>query len=96
VRCPSVQDRLPAVPAAAAAEVDRNLAELRQQIAEANARIAEIVRNPVGDPNFIQNTVLGPLRDRRIATLDRIAIAIGRVAARPTNLAELAPCALNG
>jgi hypothetical protein len=76
------------------AEVDRNLAELVQQIGEANTRLAELAARPVGDPNFIQNTILGPLRDRRIATLDRIAIAIGRVTTAPTNLAQLAPCTL--
>ncbi len=94
VSCPSVKDRLPAVPAAAAAEVDRNLAELVQQISEADTRLAELAARPVGDPNFVQNTILGPLRDRRIATLDRIAIAIGRVTTAPTNLAQLAPCTL--
>jgi len=95
VNCPSVKDRLPAVPAAAAAEVNQNLALLRQQIADANARLAELAVDPVDDPNFVQNTVLGPLRDNRVATIDRIAIAIGRYTTRPSNLAELAPCRLN-
>jgi hypothetical protein len=96
VNCPSVEPRLPAVPVAAAAEVNQNLALLKQQIADADARLAELAAAPVNDPNFIQNTVLGPLRDNRIATLDRIAIAIGRYGTRPSNLDELAPCTLNG
>jgi hypothetical protein len=96
VQCPSVKDHLPAVPSAAAAEVDQNLAELKQQIAEADAGIAELIKHPVDDPNFVQNTILGPLRDRRIATLDRITIAIGRVTTAPTGLAELAPCTFEG
>ena len=96
VQCPSVEDHLPTVPAAAAAEVDQNLAELEQQITDAEAGIAALVAHPVDDPNFIQNTILGPLRDRRIATIDRITIAISRVATAPTDLADLAPCTLTG
>jgi hypothetical protein len=96
VNCPSVEAQLPAVPAGAKAEVDQNLAQLKQQIADANARLAQLAADPVSDPNFVQNTILGPLRDNRIATIDRIAIAIGRYASRPSNLEALAPCTLNG
>jgi hypothetical protein len=96
VRCPSVAARLPAVPDGAAAEVAQNLDLLKQQIAAADARLAELAQNPVDDPNFVQNTVLGPLRDNRFATIDRIAIAISRYAPRPTGLETLAPCTLNG
>ncbi|HST83627.1 MAG TPA: hypothetical protein VLL08_17985 [Kineosporiaceae bacterium] len=96
VQCPSVKARLSSVPSAAAAEVDQNLAELKQQIAEADAGIAELIKHPVDDANFIQNTILGPLRDRRVATIDRITIAIGRVTTAPTGLAALAPCTFEG
>jgi hypothetical protein len=34
------------------------------------------------------------LEDKRAATIDRIAIAIGRTAERPTNLGGLAACAV--
>ena len=78
VDCPAVENRLPEALGSAIDEVSRNLAALRQQIAEANSRLAEIAVKPVADPNFVQNTILGPLRDRRIATLDRIALAIDR------------------
>lgn len=96
VDCPDVKNHLPPVPAAARSEVTANLAELQQQIDEADARLADLTAHPVDDPNYVQNTVLGPLKDRRIATLDRITIAIGRVAAPPVNLAARAPCTLNG
>ena len=39
---------------------------------------------------------MGPLKDKRVATIDRIAIAIGRNAERPQGLEKLAPCALAG
>jgi hypothetical protein len=93
VKCPSVRGELPGVPDQAVDEVDRNLALLDKQIAEANQRI--VTTKGQGGPNFINNAILGPLKDKRVATLDRIAIAIGRNAERPQGLERLAPCALN-
>ncbi|MFD7135116.1 hypothetical protein [Streptomyces sp. NPDC059894] len=93
ITCPDVASQLPAVPATAEAEVDRNLALLDTQIAEANQRLADTVGQ--GGPNFVQNAILGPLEDKRIATVNRIATAIGRTAARPEGLDALAACTLN-
>ncbi|AEV86261.1 hypothetical protein ACWT_5243 [Actinoplanes sp. SE50] len=94
VNCPQVAPRLPAVPAAAKAEVERNLALLNTQIQEANKRLATSVGQ--GGPNFIQNAILGPLKDKRASTIDRIAISIGRRAAKPNlPVNQLATCALN-
>ncbi|TMR08432.1 DUF1996 domain-containing protein [Nonomuraea turkmeniaca] len=90
--CPSVADKLPEIPAAAQAEVDRNLAQLDKQIDEANNRLATSAGQ--GGPNFVQNAILGPLASKRGAAIDRIAIAIGRVAQRPTGLDDLATCTL--
>ncbi|OXM61440.1 hypothetical protein CF165_38905, partial [Amycolatopsis vastitatis] len=45
-----------------------------------------------GGPNFVQNAILGPLEDKRVATINRIATAIGRNAAKPQGLDALAPC----
>ncbi|MFI6014329.1 hypothetical protein ACIBAG_37005 [Streptomyces sp. NPDC051243] len=93
VSCPDVQSRLPAVPASAKAEVDRNLTLLNAQIQEANKRLVDTVGQ--GGPNFVQNAIIGPLKDKRVATINRIATAIGRTAARPQGLDALAPCTLN-
>jgi len=41
--CPAVAPSLPAIPASAKAEVDRNLALLNTQISEANTRLANTV-----------------------------------------------------
>jgi hypothetical protein len=82
-----------AVPAAAKAGVDQELANLDKQLAEANKRLVDTVGQ--GGPNFVQNAILGPLADKRKASLDRIAIDIGRVgAARPQGLDQFANCAL--
>jgi hypothetical protein len=90
--CPSVVDRLPAVPASARAEVDRNLQALETQIAEANARL--ISSQGQGGANFVNNAILGPLASKRTAALERIAIAIGRQGQRPVGLESLATCQL--
>ncbi|MGA4897888.1 hypothetical protein ACPCAJ_08165, partial [Streptomyces griseoincarnatus] len=93
VSCPDVASQLPAIPASAQAEVDRNLALLDQQITEANKRLVDTVGQ--GGPNFVQNAILGPLEDKRVATVNRIATAIGRTADRPAGLDSLAPCSLD-
>ena len=92
ITCPDVASRLPAVPASAQAEVSRNLTLLNTQIQEADTRL----RNTVGQggPNFVNNAILGPLKDKRISTIDRIAIAIGRTSTKPTGLDSLAACTL--
>ncbi|MFY1632052.1 hypothetical protein ACN27F_02005 [Solwaraspora sp. WMMB335] len=92
--CPGVAGRLPAVPASAQAEVDRNLALLDKQVAEANARL--VSSQGQGGPNFVNNAILGPLASKRTATIDRIAIAIGRQGERPVGLESLATCSLQG
>ncbi|MGW4731569.1 hypothetical protein ACWEQC_20765 [Streptomyces shenzhenensis] len=93
INCPDVASQLPAVPASAQAEVERNLALLQTQIQEANKRLTDTVGQ--GGPNFVDNAILGPLEDKRVATVNRIATAIGRTAARPTGLEALAPCSLD-
>ena len=90
ITCPDVASKLPAIPAQAQAEVTRNLELLNTQIAEANNRLQTTVGQ--GGPNFVQNAILGPLEDKRVATINRIATAIGRNAAKPQGLDALAPC----
>jgi hypothetical protein len=94
ISCPAVQGSLPEIPAEAKAEVDRNLALLDTQLAEANKRLS--TSQGEGGPNFVQNAILGPLADKRKSTLDRIAISIGRRAEKPTGLDALAECTLSG
>jgi tetrahydromethanopterin S-methyltransferase subunit G len=92
VDCPSVADKLPAVPPEAQAEVDRELANLERTIANTNARLASSVGQ--GGPALDDNIVID-LEGKRFAILERIEIAIGRHAPRPTGLTELAPCGLS-
>lgn len=67
---------------------------VRTQIDEANKRLAKN-ENP-RDANFNQNAIVGPLKDKRAATINRMAIAIGRNAQKPQGLEKLAPCKLAG
>ncbi|GIE91007.1 DUF1996 domain-containing protein [Actinoplanes regularis] len=93
VQCPTVRDKLPGVPDRALSEVNRNLDELDRQISEADERL--VTTRGQGGPAFIDNAILGPLRAKRVAVLDRIATAIGRQAARPRDLEGLAACTVN-
>ncbi|WP_219911944.1 DUF1996 domain-containing protein [Nonomuraea fuscirosea] len=91
INCPTVADRLGQIPARARAEVQRNLRQLETQIAEANRRL----KNADGQAgtNFVRNAVLGPLKAKRTATLQRIALAFQRAGARvPAALRTLATC----
>ncbi|WP_043486611.1 MULTISPECIES: hypothetical protein [Streptomyces] len=93
ISCPDVASKVGAVPAAAQAEVDRNIALLQTQIDEANKRLASSVGQ--GGPNFVQNAILGPLKDKRTSTIDRIRISISRQGATaPSGLDALAGCSL--
>ena len=94
IDCPDVGQKLTSVPAQAKAQVDKELALLDKQVSEAYQRLSTSQRAIQQDPNFAQNAIVGPLKDKRKATIDRIAIAIGRVAAKPQGLDALAPCTL--
>jgi hypothetical protein len=94
VNCPAVKIGV-AVPVQAQAEVQSNLQLLNTQISEADNRLRTTVGQ--GGVNFIQNAILGPLADKRFATINRIETAIGRNAAKPDLNAEgLKTCTLNG
>ncbi|MDH2427156.1 DUF1996 domain-containing protein [Sphaerisporangium sp. TRM90804] len=93
VDCPSVADALPQIPAAVAAEVEQKLAFLDDQVAAANRQLTQA--GAQADRDFIQDSVLSPLREKRLSTLNRIIGAIDRVAARPTGLQELADCSVS-
>lgn len=63
-------------------EVDRNLELLDKQL-------------KVADGRYSDNTILGPLKDKRVATIDRRAIAIGHDTPKPQGLERLALCKLS-
>ncbi|MET8975833.1 hypothetical protein ABZX85_09440 [Streptomyces sp. NPDC004539] len=91
VNCPDVAGRFQAVPAAAQAAVNRELAQLTAQIQEANNRLATSTGQ--GGAGFVQNAILTPLKDKRVATINRIAQAAGTALAAQ-QVDTLATCGL--
>lgn len=94
IDCPEAVNGLPEVPDRARGEVDRELAAMDTQITDAYRRFADRKEQMARDPGLAENAVLGPLRSKRTASLDRIGIAIGRVGERPAGLESLAGCSL--
>ncbi|SDM06522.1 protein of unknown function [Streptomyces wuyuanensis] len=94
IKCPEVANGLSEVPDAARPEVDKELAAMDSQITEAYQRFAEQKEQVAQDPKFAENAVLGPLEDKRTASLDRISTAIDRAGDRPEGLESMAACEL--
>ncbi|WP_328476909.1 DUF1996 domain-containing protein [Streptomyces sp. NBC_00377] len=94
IDCPDVGERLTTVPEQASAEVDRELAGLDEQIADAYRRLQESAESVRQDAGFADNAVMNPLKEKRGATIGRIAEAIDRVGDRPEGLEDLAGCTL--
>ncbi|MFI7008190.1 DUF1996 domain-containing protein [Streptomyces sp. NPDC050145] len=93
IDCPDVGTALPDVPEAARGEVDGELAALDRQITEAYQRLADNQDAAARDPQFVDNSILGPLKDQRTAVLGRIAEDIRREGGQPPDgLDAMAAC----
>jgi hypothetical protein len=94
IDCPDVGDRLTDVPEEARPDVDKDLAQLDQQTAEAYQRLQDpaTAAQLGGDANA--EGVMNPLKEDRAATIERIAAALDRVGDRPEGLDTLAECTL--
>ncbi|MFE6622445.1 DUF1996 domain-containing protein [Streptomyces sp. NPDC057740] len=94
IDCPDVGGELTAVPDAAKEDVAKELALLDQQIADAYQRLQESAQAIQQDAGFADNAIMNPLKEKRAATIERIAIAVDRTSDRPQGLEALAPCTL--
>lgn len=94
IDCPDVGSRLTAVPDAARADVDRELALLDQQTAEAYRQLQRWSQGDGRDGDSAADTIMNPLKEKRSASVGRIADAIDRVGQRPQGLDALAACML--
>ncbi|MEU3886909.1 DUF1996 domain-containing protein [Streptomyces sp. NPDC029041] len=93
IQCPDVGQKLTDVPDGARQGVDKELANLDKQISEAYTRLASTRQAQAGDASFVDNAILGPLKSKRVAVIDRIGINIRRVGGQaPGNLEQLAAC----
>ncbi|WP_327321004.1 DUF1996 domain-containing protein [Streptomyces sp. NBC_01235] len=94
IDCPDVGSGLTSVPEGAAPEVDRELALLDEQIAAAYHQLQDQAQAVREDNSFADNAVMNPLKEKRGATIQRIADAIDRAGDRPEGLDALAACTL--
>ncbi|MFG2793037.1 DUF1996 domain-containing protein [Streptomyces sp. NPDC048419] len=94
ISCPDVGQKLTNVPQRARQGVATELANLDKQITEAYARLASTRQAQTQDANFVQNAIVGPLKEKRSATLDRIRLDIQRVGGQvdTSGLGALAAC----
>lgn len=93
IDCPDVGQQLTDVPDGARAGVDKELAQLDQQVTEAYKRLADTRRDQAADPGYVNNAILSPLKSKRTATIDRIGINIKRAGGEaPQGADQLAEC----
>ncbi|MGW2447419.1 DUF1996 domain-containing protein [Streptomyces sp. NPDC001675] len=94
IDCPDVGSRLTLVPDGARADVDRELAQLDQQTAGAYRQLQASAEEINRNPDAVDGSIMNPLKEKRAATIERIAVAIDRVGDRPEGLESLAACTL--
>ncbi|GAA3782442.1 DUF1996 domain-containing protein [Streptomyces chiangmaiensis] len=93
IDCPDVGQKLTDVPNAAKQNVDTELSTLDQQITEAYDRLASTRQAQSDDANYVQNEILGPLKDNRTAVIDRIKADYQRAGATaPSAIDGMAAC----
>ncbi|GGK56032.1 DUF1996 domain-containing protein [Streptomyces flaveus] len=93
IKCPDVGQQLTDVPDGARQGVDQELAKLDQQVTEAYKRLADTRQAQAGDSGYVDNAILGPLKSKRTATIDRIGINIRNAGGQPPQGAEqMAQC----
>ncbi|MFE9808879.1 DUF1996 domain-containing protein [Streptomyces sp. NPDC005548] len=94
IDCPDVGEKLTTVPDAAKGDVDKELASLDQQIAEAYQQLrsdgAQMEQN--GDSGA--DAVMNPLKEKRTESIGRIVTAVDGAGDRPEGLDDLAACTL--
>ncbi|MFF1301495.1 DUF1996 domain-containing protein [Streptomyces sp. NPDC058307] len=91
IDCPDVGDTLTSVPDGSRAEVDKELALLDQQIAEAYQRLQD---PSVQDRESAQSRIVDPLQENRAATIQRISAALEGAGEQPDGLGDMAGCTL--
>ncbi|MEU6773668.1 DUF1996 domain-containing protein [Streptomyces sp. NPDC046759] len=94
IDCPDVGSRLTAVPEAARPDVDRELALLDRQTADAYRQLQQAGQSTGQDSGSVDDTIMNPLKEQRAAAIGRIADAVGRLGERPQGLDALAACTL--
>ncbi|MYX55814.1 hypothetical protein GTZ89_08805, partial [Streptomyces sp. SID8382] len=87
VKCPDAATRLSSVPQRARPTVDKELATMDSQVADAYQRLA--ARGAGADQDWVRTRVLEPLTAQRRGALNRIGNEMDRVSGRPSGLDTL-------
>ncbi|MER5468125.1 DUF1996 domain-containing protein [Streptomyces sp. NPDC002685] len=94
IDCPDVGDQLTTVPDAAKEDVDKELASLDQQIAEAYQQLQAKADQMGQNGDSGADAVMNPLKEKRAESIGRIGDAIDGAGERPDGLDDLAACEL--
>ncbi|MFJ7902033.1 DUF1996 domain-containing protein [Streptomyces sp. NPDC096198] len=91
--CPDIGQQLTGIPGGARRRVDGELAALDRQITQAYDRLGSTRQEQANDGSYVQNAILGPLKDKRAAVIDRIKDDYrSSGAAAPGAIDGMAPC----
>ncbi|MGI5460706.1 DUF1996 domain-containing protein [Streptomyces sp. CA-249302] len=94
IDCPDVGSKLTEVPDQARGEVDKQLASLDQQIAEAYQRLQSATPEQRQDSGYTDDAVMKPLKEQRSQTLDRIGGAMEQAGQSADGLDSMADCSM--
>ncbi|MET7934847.1 DUF1996 domain-containing protein [Streptomyces sp. NPDC005322] len=90
ITCPDVATKLSSVPQQARPAVDKQLAQMDTQVADAYGKLAN--RGAQADQDWVRTRVLDPLTSKRRATLDSITKAMGGASRQAQGLDAMASC----
>ncbi|MCI3241887.1 DUF1996 domain-containing protein [Streptomyces sp. 7R016] len=94
IDCPDVGNKLTEVPEKARGDVDKELATLDQQVAEAYRQLQSATPEQRQDSGYTDENVMKPLKEKRSETLDRIGNAMDQAGQRPDGLDSMADCSM--
>ncbi|WRZ95141.1 DUF1996 domain-containing protein [Streptomyces sp. NBC_01007] len=94
IDCPDVGDQLKTVPDAAKGDVDKELAVMDQQIAEAYQQLQAKADQMQQSGDSGADAIMNPLKEKRAESIGRIVAAIDAAGDPPSGLDGLAACIL--
>ncbi|MGW3121498.1 DUF1996 domain-containing protein [Streptomyces sp. NPDC001107] len=94
IDCPDVGSKLTQVPDQARGDVDKELASMDQQIAEAYQRLQAATPEQRQDSGYTADQVMKPLKEKRSDSLGRIGDVMDRAGQRPDGLDSMADCSM--
>ncbi|WP_307825725.1 DUF1996 domain-containing protein [Streptomyces sp. MBT33] len=94
IDCPDVGSKLTEVPDKARPDVDKDLAALDQQIAQAYQQLQAVTPQQRQDSGYTDDKVMKPLEEKRGQTLDSIGAAMDQAGGKSDGLDSMADCSM--